>query len=71
MTEAERRAAAEPIQDVLNDLTSIIRRFEQTLTTPGAVREGAEDPALQFVAALKQAQREGLQCIEQIKNFTG
>ncbi|WP_439634975.1 hypothetical protein [Oceanicaulis sp.] len=68
MTEAERRAAAEPIQDVLNDLTSIIRRFEQTLTTPGAVREGAEDPALQFVAALKQAQREGLHCVRIVRN---
>ena len=67
MTEAERRAAAEPIQDVLNDLTTIIRRFEQTLTTPGAVREGAEDPALQFVAALKQAQREGLQSVRTVK----
>ena len=67
MTEAERRAAAEPIQDVLNDLTSIIRRFEQTLTTPGAVREGAEDPALQFIAALKQAQREGLQCVRTVR----
>jgi len=68
MTDAERRAAAEPIQDVLNDLTTIIRSFEQTLTTPGGVRKGAEDPALQFVAALKQAQREGLQCVRIVRN---
>lgn len=71
MTEAERRAASEPVQDALNDVDAIVRRLQHLMTTPGAVADQAQDPALAFLEALQAAQRAGLMAVRDLRSESG